>query len=243
MVCLTLIFSASVTARGSELTLSPEDRLLVIRTLTPLGDGGTIENRGSGVRLGGYYLTVYHNLDPRFRAHRVGEPLGRSYLGQEPVSALIADPDSDIAILRLPTAICGADCTARPRAAQRLPELGETVRWFLGAADSPSGREGWQSGHILSRTLNRPSRRGTGGSDADDCSAGLVFEVSTPFIPGSSGTAVWSVDGELLGIGQGSYEREGGPETGYFRPWRCIQDRWPVDLVGISSPSTGSVVP
>ncbi|MEM1434451.1 MAG: serine protease [Pseudomonadota bacterium] len=212
----------------------------MIRTLTAQQDGQVFENRGSGVIIGNYYLTVYHNLDPRPAGHRLGVPRGRSFLGDQRVNPIYSDPSSDVAILPLPAALCAGSCADPAPATRALPQLNQAVRWYLGSSGSPSGAEGWRQGRILARTvdavLSAPRTADDGTRDREGCAAGLVYEVDAPFFPGSSGMAVWDEQDNLLGIAQGSYERADGRITGYFRPWYCIQQHWPGQLRVLSPP-------
>ena len=185
-----------------------------------LTNGNVVVNKGSGIVLGDLFVTALHNLDPKYR----GEYEAQSYLEGIRVWPLLIDEDNDLAVIRIPADLCSSWCNDHQRGTTNDIGLQQSVEWVRKIEPGTT----WKSARVLSLTAPvRPARART------ECAAGLVVEVSQPFIPGSSGTAVWdALTHELLGMAQGSYVLSSGQHSGYFKPMRCIYEY--LDAAGIS---------
>lgn len=222
-------------------TLSLEDRTRVIITHSQRPDGSIQENRGSGVVVGNYYLTVHHNLQPGPVSQFVNF---RSYLGGIAVKPVFVDAGADLAIIAIPEPLCQSWCERNNLLPEAETKLDETVRWYRDPASAPQVNPGWRKGRVMGRTWSLPAQR-TVGSLGADCDSGLVLEIDQPFRPGSSGAGVWDSQNRLVGIAQGSFQTRDGSETGYFKPLRCIRGHWPAQMIDSDTlaAATGSLRP
>ena len=238
--CAATLLALLVTLEGeAEAPSSRTAAPLVLRTLTQQGSGPLLENLGSGVVFGPYFVTVYHNLDPLGFRRDNHPSRSISYLGAVPVEALYTDIPSDIAVLSLPDGLCHPNCAELPVWNQTLPSLSQRVRWFSSSAPGLGEAGEWRQAWVVSRTVIRSAtveRSLASQLPQEPCPAGLVYELDTPFPPGSSGTGVFDLQGLLIGIAQGSYQYEDGRVTGYFRPWSCIARQWPPLNVPLEGP-------
>ena len=200
-----------VTPSSSEARAS---QLQQIRTTTTFRNGRTLVNSGAGFVLGNLFFTVNHNLDPGYRVKHYNT---QSYLAGMPVDAIAVDTTNDVAIIRIPKALCATWCNSLTIPDASSIGLQQKVEWL----DRGAPPTGWQQAKVLS--LTRPLVARTNLPTKTDCQSGLVVEVTQPFPPGTSGTAVWDTQThELLGMAQGSYERANGKPSGYFKPLACI---------------------
>lgn len=206
-------------ALGSSQTLANNDttreqQLQGIQTKTTFRNGRTLVNSGVGFVLGNLFFTVNHNLDPGYAVRHYST---QSYLDGIPVRAIAVDATNDLAVIRIPPALCATWCNKIELPDAARIGLQQQVEW----RSNRTPNKQWQQANVLSIT-----QRGENGQDAQrntDCQNGLVVEITEPFLPGSSGTAVWDTQTQqLLGMVQGSYERTDGSSSGYFKPLACI---------------------
>jgi hypothetical protein len=198
--------SSSSEARASQLQQ--------IRTKTTFRNGRTLVNTGVGFVLGNLFFTVSHNLDPGYRVKHYNT---QSYLAGVPVDAIAVDTTNDLAIIRIPAALCATWCNSLTVPDASSIGLQQKVEWL----DEGVPPIGWQQAKVLS--ITRPQVTRADSPTNTDCQSGLVVEITQPFPPGTSGTAVWDTQThKLLGMAQGSYERANGKTSGYFKPLACI---------------------
>ncbi len=201
--------SGSATANGAR-----ADQLKQIQTKTTFRNGRTLVNTGVGFVLGNLFFTVNHNLDPGYRVTHYNT---QSYLANVPVEAIAIDATNDLAVIRIPQILCATWCNRLLIPDASNIGLQQRVEW-LGKGKAP---QGWQQAEVLSLTKREAAPATRPASTA--CQRGLVVEVTQPFQPGTSGTAVWDAQThQLLGMAQGSYERANGANSGYFKPLACI---------------------
>ncbi len=184
-----------------------------ITTVAEYADGSTKSAVGGGFVVGSRYYTVHHNLTVRVP----GVVRTTTYVEGVAVRATYINPSEDLAVIELPGKLCGRMCNADTL--HRVPQVrsGQKVHWLR----KVPGEYRWRSGEILGYAF-------LGGDwadvevDADGaCDSNVIVEVDTPFISGTSGAPVVdSETGQILGIVQGSIERD-GQLSGFFKPIEC----------------------
>lgn len=213
-LALLLATNAHAVSVSSTSNNARSDQLKQIQTKTTFRNGRTLVNTGVGFILGNLFFTVNHNLDPGYRVTHYNT---QSYLANVPVEAIAIDATNDLAVIRIPPILCATWCNRLLIPDASNIGLQQTVEW-LGKGKAPLG---WQQAEVLSLTKREAVQTTPPTSTA--CQRGLVVEITQPFQPGTSGTAVWDAQThQLLGMAQGSYERANGAESGYFKPLACI---------------------
>ena len=176
-----------------------------------LSRGDLVVNLGSGIVIGDLFITAYHNLDPQYQNLRYQT---ESYLEGVRVWPLLSDAHNDLAVIRIPAELCKRWCNQYKLTSASEIGLQQGVEWVRKIEPGTT----WKSARVLS--LTAPATR---WSASGQCNNGLVVEITKPFVPGSSGTAVWdALTHELVGMALGSFELANGEQSGYFKPIRCI---------------------
>ncbi len=168
-----------------ELPLLVRDSRSAVVTVVIVDDQGKPKHSGTGFFVGseGYVVTNQHVLEAVVNAV-VRTVDGKSY----PVDAIVArDRFADLVLVRVKAA--GAPVRSLPLAGSP-PEVGERIL----VIGSPLGLEQTVTDGIVSSLRDLPGY-------------GAVLQISAPISPGSSGSPVVNLRGEVVGVATFHYER------------------------------------
>ncbi len=190
-----------------------------IETVTRRADGATVREVGSGFVVGRRFFTAEHNL--RDGSLQATGAIAASFVAGRAVSAALAYPQFDWAVIDLPDELCANLCnndrltlSDNPRP---TPQGGLQVVWLR----KVRGELILKRARLIDYAVLN-ARAETHRAPSATCSDNLVGRIDAPFIRGSSGGPVLDAkSGTILGIIQGTMGR--GPSSlGYFKPIECI---------------------
>jgi S1-C subfamily serine protease len=212
---LLLLVSMSVLATASAFGEGQLNQIVrPITTTVSFDDGGLQMNRGNGFVIGHRFYTAYHNIQ---------SPAGNivhqhTEIGGFRVQPLAVDAEHDLAVFELPPDLCRSWCNGRQFASS---VAAQQVTW-LQPVDGDREISVWRYGNVSNLAFKSQ------GEDESlaECERNVVVEVDEPFYPGSSGGPVFDArSGAIVGLIQGSFEREDGESTGYYKPVECLLAR------------------
>lgn len=217
MPLLYLLLLISMSALATEGSFDERQLNQIVRPITTtvnFANGDLQMNRGNGFVVGHRFYTAYHNIQPP-RGSIVRQ---HTEIGGFTVQPLAVDIEHDLAVFELPRDLCRSWCNHRRFASL---EASEQVAWLqpVGADRATSV---WRSGNFSNLAFKSPNA----DESVAECERNLVIEIDEPFYPGSSGGPVFDArSGAIVGLIQGSFEREGGQSTGYYKPVECVLAR------------------
>ncbi len=212
---LLLLVSMSALATASPFDEGELNQIVrPITTTVSFADGGLQLNRGNGFVVGHRFYTAYHNI----QSHTGSIVHQHTDIGGFRVQPSAVDVEHDPAVFELPPDLCRSWCNSRRIA---LPGAAQQVAW-LQPVGGDQGISVWRSGNV-----NNIAFKSQGADESlAACERNVVVEVDEPFYPGSSGGPVFDAhSGAIVGLIQGSFEREDGESTGYYKPVECLLAR------------------
>ena len=215
LLYLLLFVSMSAIAIGSPFDEGQLNKIVrPITTTVSFADGGLQLNRGNGFVIGHRFYTAYHNIQ---------SPAGtivhqHTEIGGFRVQPSAVDVEHDLAVFELPRDLCRSWCNGRR---MDLPGAAHKVAW-LQPVEGDEEISIWRWGNV-----NNLAFKSQGAEEGlTECERNVVIEVDEPFYPGSSGGPVFDAhSGAIVGLIQGSFEREDGNSTGYYKPVECLLAR------------------
>lgn len=213
ILCLALPASTVAITPSSSIHTN-YDAVHRVTTTIVYANGGRQKNEGSGFVVGEKFYTAYHNIQTAL--HTVADY--QIEIGGVVVEPLAVDHEQDLAVFDVPAEICKSWCNELEPAVDRNFDVQE-VTWLAFDGDGMVWRKGRFRNTAFKSAATEPQH--------DECANNLVVEIDQPFVPGTSGGPVFeSATGTIVGLIQGSFETLDQQTTGYYKPMKCVLERF-----------------